>query len=273
MKPQRNPMSRGCGMPIRVRTDHQMHTLPAKMRRTLARPFEISEEVDIPMPSERARPLPRPGGRAVSLRSKGSGRSSLYLSSSHGTLGFIHRLESFLEKNATLILAARPDFGDLRTQVGPVFFKTASGKSSRHFIDLLFIDTNGNRIAFLVKPSEMAQREDFCQVAEQVKEAAVPAVADEVCILTELDFPPCDAVNASRYLQFSRFPDPEAEQALSAAVENLVGATTVDAIVRMTGFGARAYRAIFKAVFHGLLRRNTGGVIDRWTLVERRASV
>lgn len=262
--------ARRSGLPNRVCAHEDVHLLPFAMRRALAQPYDVGPIATIPTPPEQIMPEERPAGRTVSLRgNKGSAKSAISLSLPEANVFIRERAESLLEKSCIQGLASRPDFLDLQTQVGPVTYRSASGALAEHFIDIVFTDLAGCRTAFLVKPWHRASSQRFRGIANAVARAAVPNYADEVRILTEADFARSDATNASMFLQFSRFPDPEADQALSEAACSFEGVFTIDRLIRGTGLGGRAFRSAVKAIFRGELTLKSFGTIDRWTLVAR----
>lgn len=258
------------GLPNRARAHGEVHQLPFAMRRALAQPYDAGPVATIPGPPEQSLPEERLGGRTVSLRgNKGSAKSAVSLYLPDTDIFIRRRAESLLEKHTMQILASRPDFLDLQTQVGPVTYRNANGELAEHFIDVVFTDLTGCKTAFLVKPWHRASDPRFRAVADAVGRAAIPDYADEVRVLTEADFERSDATNASMFLQFSRFPDPESDQALSEASRSFEGVVTIDMLIRGTGFGGRAFRSAVKAIFRGELTLKSVGTIDRWTLVSR----
>lgn len=257
-------------MPKRVRSDREVHRLPTAMRRGCAKPFTPGYPQTIPSSPSSDLPLERTVGRRISFRSKGSARcaSSVTVPTADGIV--LDRSESILERHAKAILLSRADCHELRSQVGPVAYEDFNGKARNHFLDIVFIDQAGLRTAFLVKPQGAAEGEIFQRDARRIAVATVPRYADDAKVLTDAHFTRSDTVNACTYLHFSRFPDPAADAAVEDAARHLQGIVCLDTLVRMTPFGGRAFRAAFKAIFRGLLKRKTGGVIDRWTLVEWR---
>lgn len=263
----KRPSPRRLGMPLPQIEEHHVHRLPGEIRRAKARPFGIVSPPPA-LPDVCQLPEVRKTARTVPLRGKFSGRAHLNLPVPATSMTALFTTESFSESKTIITLVVRPDFHDLAVQVGPVAFTNADGRLSQHFIDIVFTDTAGKRTAFLVKNRRRAACPKFQDAALRIAAAAVPQYADEVQIVTDEDLDPLEVLNASRFLYYRRFPDPEADGRIQEVIASLIGPAPIVQLMRMSGLGGRAYRSVFRAIFEGTLTRCSGGEIDHWTVVK-----
>jgi hypothetical protein len=169
------------------------------------------------------------------------------------------------------LVLAHGNVYDIWEQPPAVPFVRDNGKSAQHFFDFLITWMDGSTTAYAVKPFELVQRRSFDTEVALIASQTPKSFADEVRLFTDAGFRRYEAVNASRFHQFSKSPDVEADAAVTAQIQTLTEPTTIGDIVEQTGLAGRAYRAAVCAIFRGDLVQVKGGLIDYPTVVKRGA--
>lgn len=200
------------------------------------------------------RPLPSRATRKPPARSKSSSRGQVPSQTAADSRPRLRHVESKGELSALYLLLARPDVVDVWDQPPPVSYRDATGRRRSHTFDFLISLTDGRRIAIAVKPEAIVERTGFRETLRLIRAATPLSYAHEVVLITERSYTPSAARNAQKLHDFRRTPDPEAEEAIGALVQDLKGPTTIAELVEATGLGGRAFRAAFKAIYAGLLR-------------------
>lgn len=158
--------------------------------------------------------------------------------------------ESWTEQRHLHLQDARHDVVDVREQVK--FFYGRSGKL-KHVFDMVATKSDGQRIAYTVKPEvdlESGRFIDHMQVVSWwVREKAF---AKSVRLLTEADIDPTSLHNANIGLAL-RDVDVDAIAAARLAVGGLRGAVSVKNLTEVIGLEATGYRAVLKLIATGEL--------------------
>lgn len=214
-------------------------------------------------------PLPSLSTRKIAMRSRTSCRGFIpvWLASEQWWRRIV--FESQLELMFVQLILSQGNVFDIWEQPPPVPFIDENGKRTHHYFDFLITWMDGSKTAWAVKPFELVQRRGFDKEVALIASQTPNSFADEVRLFTDAGFQRYDAVNASRFQQFSKSPDPVADLAVVTAISQLDGTTTVAQIVDQTGLSGRAYRAIVRAIFRGDLLQVKGGLIDYPTFVKR----
>ncbi|MFT3688248.1 hypothetical protein [Paenirhodobacter sp.] len=158
------------------------------------------------------------------------------------------------------LLLARPDVVDIWDQP-PVRYRDAEGRVKTHTFDFLVTLTDGRRIAVAVKPAAIVERHGFRETLKLIRAATPLGFADDVVLVTERSYCPSTARNAQKLHDFRRTPDAEADETVAALIHSLSGPVSIGELVRKSGFGGRAFRAVFRAIYAGLLRALDSGDI------------
>ena len=216
-------------------------------------------------------PLPSISTRKIPMRSHTSCRGFIpvWLASEQWWRRIV--FESYLELMFIQLILAQGNVYDIWEQPPAVPFVRDNGKSAQHFFDFLITWMDGSTTAYAVKPFELVQRRRFDSEIALIASQTPKSFADEVRLFTDAGFHRYDAVNASRFHQFSKSHDAEADAAVAEQIQSLTEPTTVGDIVELTGLAGRAYRAAVCAIFRGELVQVKGGLIDYPTAVKRGA--
>ena len=216
-------------------------------------------------------PLPSISTRKIAMRSRSSCRGFIpvWLPSEQWWRRIV--FESQLELMFIQLILAQGNVHDIWEQPPAVPFVRDNGKSAQHFFDFLVTRMDGSTTAYAVKPFGLVQRRSFDAEIALIASQTPKSFADEVRLFTDAGFHRYDAVNASRFHQFSKSPDAEADVAVAEQVQTLTEPTTVGDIVEQTGLAGRAYRAAVCAIFRGDLVQMRGGLIDYPTVLKRGA--
>lgn len=216
-------------------------------------------------------PLPSISTRKIAMRSRTSCRGFIpvWLPSEQWWRRIV--FESQLELMFIQLVMAQGNVYDIWEQPPAVPFVRDNGKNAQHFFDFLITWMDGSTTAYAVKPFELVQRRGFGAEIALIASQTPKSFADEVRLFTDAGFHRYDAVNASRFHQFSKSPDAEADAAVADQIQMLTETTTIADIVEKTGLAGRAYRSTVCAIFRGDLIQVKGGLMDYPTEVKRGA--
>lgn len=217
------------------------------------------------------RPLPSRATRTPSPRSKASSRGHIPAHTPADPRRRIRHFESKLEQKVLYLLLARSDIADIWDQPPPINYVDEDGRRHPHTFDYLATLTDGRRIAIAVKPSAVAERQGFRNTLKHVRASTPLAYAHEVVLVTERSYTPAAARNAEKLHAFRRTADPEADRAIAGLVSTLNSPMTVAELVSRSGLSGRGFRAVFRAIFAGVLRVVDAGDILPSTIITREA--
>ncbi len=214
-------------------------------------------------------PLPYRGHRRINPRSRGSCRIFAVLPDLEAGQPRIYGADSQLEHHFQAVTLVAPDVTQIHEQFGPVPFVNEDNRTANHFIDLLITKTNGRRIAVAVKPTARLRSGRFLRELQQLRKTMPSGIADEIRLVTEKSFRRSDAVNALTYLRFALCPDPEIDLRLRDVLSSVNGDITIGDLSKLCRAGGRGFRAIFRAIYEGRLRRVSHGRINLFTIIRR----
>jgi hypothetical protein len=180
---------------------------------------------------------------------------------------FTLHFESKLELMVIMMLLGRGDVVDVWEQPPHVTYLKADGSIGKHTYDFRVVLDDGSVVAVAVKPAEKAARAAFQADIARVAQATPKSFANDVVVMSEADFTHAQVVNATRYFEFSKDTDIEADLAVQGVVADLSGVTSIDGIVRRTKLAGRAYRAVVRAIFAKTLMPAADGIISPKTIV------
>lgn len=175
--------------------------------------------------------------------------------------------ESKMELIFILLATTSGDVMDLWEQPPAVPYRDASGKERRHVFDFLITMADGRRFAVAVKPQERVIARGFEHELGLIRRQMPVSFADDVILFTDAHYSTADALNALRFHELSKQPDPEADRAISSVASSLSGALNIADLCALTGLAARAYRAAFRAIMTGKLKSLSSGPIQLSTIV------
>lgn len=192
-------------------------------------------------------------------RSRGSFRSSLVLRTKADKEDRVFYTHSRGERNCILLYAARPDVYDIWEQPNRLSYDS-DGKIRHHTPDFLVTLRSGKKVAVAYRPEERAKaeyRRELRELAEQM-----PAdYADKFMLVTDRSFTREQAYNADLFHKFRRFPDPEADLALSDVLKAFVGQISIEDLCRLLGLAGRSFAAVVRAIFGGSVSQIDGGYL------------
>ncbi|WP_371170030.1 hypothetical protein [Aliiroseovarius sp. 2305UL8-7] len=166
-----------------------------------------------------------------------------------------HRYESGEERNCFYVNAADPQVVDIIGQPICVTYRTAADKMKQHNFDMLCIRNDGMRVLYAVKPRDEAIRSGLVHDLPYIAKAVPRDVADRVKLFTDRSYPRWYCADARRLFEINREPDEEADAVVGEISAGLEGQTTLGDVTALAGMKGRGFRAAFRAVFAGKLRR------------------
>lgn len=175
--------------------------------------------------------------------------------------------ESHPEKKTLLLLLARCDIFDIWDQPPEVKYTRRNGDLAKHTFDYLATFASGEKVAIAVKPASRAQRLNFLQELAAVEACLSPTFADRVALVTEHELDPLEVRNAALLHMFRQMPDTEADQIIADELAVLREPVLLADLVKRTGLEARAFRAVFKAIYSKLALVPAGDVISYRTTI------
>jgi hypothetical protein len=112
-----------------------------------------------------------------------------------------------------------------------------------------------------------AKKAGFVSVLQALRRQMTKEFADELVLVTDRDFTRAEALNAERYLSFKRKRKDEHLYAVKTFAQTAIFPKTVGEIVTELGGGADFYRAVFIAIYVGLISADRTQLIDSVTMI------
>lgn len=171
------------------------------------------------------------------------------------------------ERETCLLLLAMPDLWNLFDQPKTVSFVDIDGKQRTHRFDYLAQFKDGSRVACAVKPQEKVERLNFKSTLAAIRRDLPVGFADKVMLVTERERHRVEVLNAELLNFFRRCPDTEADSVISDLIDRLFGEISLAELISKSGLGARAFRAVFRAIYAGKLNANKRELITINTII------
>ncbi len=189
----------------------------------------------------------RPDARRVKTKSSRSCTGSLVLGEDWG-----QRLEfeSRLERDAVLVMNARPDVVRVLTQYPRFRYKDRRGNPQIYTFDMEVTMRNGDVVAVEVKPELYVKKNAVKARLTQLAAIMPRAVADRVVLVTERDLHPVSVANGE-IIHAARFPDPEADDRTAAALSHVLGSVAIADLSVATGLGTRVIHSVARLIKAG----------------------
>ena len=207
-------------------------------------------------------PLLSRATRFPSLRSKASLRGTMVMRLPADDHPRCRVFESDLEKGTLYLLGARRDVHDVWDQPPAVKFLDADGKMRDHTFDFRVALTSGELVAIAVKPWARVVKTDFKTELAYVQAMMPLSFANRVILVTDRSLDKTEVRNAAMFHELRQHEDAEADKAVDAITADLTTPTAINDIVTQSGLGARAFRAIVKAIYRGGLSANRRAEIN-----------
>jgi hypothetical protein len=159
----------------------------------------------------------------------------------------IVHFESRLEKFAGEVFALDRDivfFVEQPPRVG--YLDEATWR--HHTFDFYTVRRCGRRTFVAIKHSRRVERSGIRRVIRLIAEQSGRAVADEIVLLTELDFSAAERFNAELVHETRRHSIPEHDVHVRQVAADVHGIVTVRDIVAISGLGGDGFRAVVRLI-------------------------
>jgi hypothetical protein len=180
------------------------------------------------------------GSRNTALRSRYS--STGFLVEDDTVVNFESRPERF----AGEAFALDPDIAAFVEQPPPVGYWDEDNKLRHHTFDFFSTATWGVRTLTAIKHSTMVERSGIRRTIKQISEQAGRRVADQIALMTELDFSPAARFNAEQAHEIRRHPVPEHDQRVREITTDIHGTVTVANVVALSELCGDGFRAVVR---------------------------
>lgn len=165
------------------------------------------------------------------------------------------------------LLSQTPNLWNLHDQPRPVSYIDETGRQRSHRFDYLAEYRDGTRVAMAVKPTQRVEKLSFRSTLSAIRRDLPKGFADKVCLITECNHHPKEVQNAELLNFFRRCPDDEADLLVADLVSGIADELSISDLIKPLGIGARGFRAVFRAIYAGLLQANTRELISINTIV------
>lgn len=181
---------------------------------------------------------------------------------------FIFDFESKLEHRVGSTVFARNDVKHYWDQSPPIQVECPGRQPRKRQPDALFERKDGWKSLLYIKPEEKIASGRYDEDIELISRSLSSDYADELVVVTDASFEPWEATNAERLMGFRRTPDEEADEIVAEFASRLDGLITIGDLIVILQIGGRGFRAIFRAIYDGVLKQIEDGIIDLTTVVE-----
>lgn len=218
-------------------------------------------------------PLESAGTRNLSKRSRQSSRGGIPYFSQKLKKYITLKTESHLEGASLFVAMADPEVVHIWDQPSSVTYACEDGREVAYTADALIEYRSGFKVLVETKPFAIAQRRNTELKLKYIAQFIPPEFASQISLFTEKSCPKWFVADARRLHEFSKHSDPEADDAVRNVIDCLVGETTMGALVRETGLAGRGFRAAYRAVFRGEIRRLKAASLTTDSLVVKGGSI
>lgn len=182
---------------------------------------------------------PSLGSREPALRSRAA--STGFVVEDECVINF----ESRLERYAGEVFALDPEIANFVEQPPRISYRDGASLF-HHTFDFLTVRATGRRTLVAIKHSRRVVSSGIRRVIGMIAEQAGRSVADEIALMTELDFSPNERFNAELSHEIRRHPVPEHDDHLRQVTAGVQGVVTVRDVVSLSGLGAYGFRAVVR---------------------------
>jgi hypothetical protein len=193
--------------------------------------------------------------RNVHSKSRGACRPSLVIH------GYELMCESGLERDTAQAIAISNDVVDLCEQPPGVVWIDDSGNERRHTFDLLATLRSGVRIAFAVKPKNVAVQIGFERELRQIARQTPQNFAHAVRLITDEHLPLALVHNATLVRRALRTPNAEHDLLIKNVLADNPG-VTIGQVVELSGLGGAGFQAVVRAIARGIARVSASIRVD-----------
>ena len=209
-------------------------------------------------------PSPSQAKRTIAKSSKGHfvGELVYQLMGDPQSLAF----ESYLEYQAALCLIYMPTVVEVEEQIAPFAFRKPDGSSGTHFFDFRMTQLGGRRTAVAVKPEYIAQSYEFGALMSAIATAAIPEVAEEVCIITERNIHPTKFHNAKLF-HAARRTEVEMDERICDALKCVSEPIRISSFLEYVGCFGAGFFSVARSIRFGHALNIDGGPIGNDSLI------
>jgi hypothetical protein len=115
-----------------------------------------------------------------------------------------------------------------------------------HIFDFYTVRRSGRRTFVAIKHSRRVERSGIRRTIKLISEQAGRGVADEIALMTELDFSPAERFNGELVHEMRRFPVPEHDLHVREVTADINGMVTVRDVVAISALGGAGFRAVVR---------------------------
>lgn len=207
------------------------------------------------------------GSRMTQLRSRYSSTGFVVES------GRVINFESRPERFAGEAFAMDPSIDFILEQPPRVAYRDG-GTVLHHTFDFYTKMACGKRTLTAIKHSRRVERSGIRRTIKLIAEQIGRRAADEIALMTELDFSPSERFNAELAHEIKRFPVPANDDHVRQVAAEIQGVVTVSDIVVLSELGAEGFRSIVRLIASQFFQlADPNARIDYSARIRRRASV
>jgi hypothetical protein len=181
------------------------------------------------------------GSRNTALRSRYS--STGFIVEDDRVINFESRPERF----AGEAFALDDDIEHVVEQPPPIGYWDGH-KFRHHTFDYFTIKTRGTRTLTAIKHSSMVERSGIRGTIKLISEQAGRKAADEISLMTELDFSSAERFNAEQAHEIRRHPVPEHDSRVRDVANDIHGIVTVADVIALSQLRADGFRAVVRLI-------------------------
>ncbi|WP_143271577.1 hypothetical protein [Bradyrhizobium mercantei] len=190
---------------------------------------------------------PSGGSRLPSLRSRYSSTGFIVED------GRVVSFESRPERFAAEAFAMDPNISFILEQPPRVAYRDG-GKLHHHTFDFYTEMVSGRRTLTAIKHSRRVVRSGIRRTIQLIAQQTGRGLADDIVLMTELDFSVNERFNAELAHETKRCPAPADDQQVREITSELEGVVTIDDIVSRSGLGAQGFRSIVRLIAGGFFQ-------------------
>jgi hypothetical protein len=181
------------------------------------------------------------GSRSPALRSRASSTGFIIED------GRVINFESRPERFAGEAFAIDPEIVHFVEQPPRVAYRDC-GKIVHHTFDFYTEKACGTRTFIAIKHSRRVDSSGIRRTIKLISEQIGRGAADEIALMTELDFSSNERFNAELAHEMKRFPIPTHDEHVRQITADIQGTVTVTDIVALSGLGAEGFRSIVRLI-------------------------
>ncbi|WP_441255782.1 hypothetical protein [Tardiphaga sp. 285_C5_N1_2] len=197
-------------------------------------PLQIDEHIWTPA-------RPSLGSRHPALRSRYSSTGFIVED------GRVVNFESRPERFAGEAFSMDPDISFFLEQPPKIGYWD-DNRYHHHTFDYFTVRTSAIRTLTAIKHSSQVEQSGIRRILKLISEQAGRKSADEIALMTELDFSPSERFNAELVHETRRYCVPEHDERVRQATAAINGIVTIRDVVALSGLGGSGFRAVVRLI-------------------------